>query len=1066
MIQPAAKVYDAAKTDRELQEWWRSSGIYDKVKKLRATGRPWYFLDGPPYASGSIHLGTAWNKIIKDTILRHRTMCGLNVLRQPGWDCHGLPIEVKVEELLGIQTKKDIEQKIGVEEFIRQCKKWATDHVSLMTEQFKRLGVWMDWDNPYITFRNDYIESAWWTVKRAYERGLLKKDLRVIHWCTRCETALAEHEVRGEYYDVKDPSLFARFKLRDRPNEYLLIWTTTPWTLPADLAVCVNPDYDYSSVAVGSDVYILATALVDKVMQELGFKDYRVLSLMKGKSMEGLRYEHPLLEEVPKQKEYLEHHRVILGGHVTLDEGTGCVHTAPGHGEEDFVVGARYGLPVFSPAGPDGKFTEEAGKYVGMYVKDADRVILEDLQRKGVLVKQAVITHQYPYCWRCQSPLIFRATEQWFLKVADIKSTILSKNAEKVHWVPDWVAIRYANGVDSVGDWCISRQRYWGIPIPIWMCEQCKNLTVIESLKELSSLSLSPVGDIDLHRPQVDRVEIRCAKCGGTAKRIPDVLDVWFDSGIASWASLGYPKDTEQFKQLWPSEFITEGEDQVTKWFYSQQVCSIAAFDDMPYKKVLMHGFSLDEHGRKMSKSLGNVVSPEDVVNKYGVDVLRFYMLGANPPWEDLKFSWAGVDIVQRMMGVLWNVHVFATTYMALDEFDPNKVDMDAVSHNFMMEDLWMISRINSVVRDVTKALNDLNIHDAARAISNFVLQDLSRWYVRLVRERVWIEKEDPRKLAAYVVLYQAMHTLARLLAPIAPHISEAIYRDLVRPVNPTAPESVHMLPWPGVDEWAIDAKLEQGMNMVRAFVEAGAAARQRASLKLRWPVQTVIVQAATPEISLNIKGLEELLRSQLNSKELDLLGPGESSKLSRLKVKINEPALTNTLGPMSQRAIKVLAAMNASRLKEEVERYGAVGLQLDGYKTRISKEILSFEEELPEGFITMETEFGGIMIDTRMTPELEAESLARELVRRLQTMRKEMDLGMEERVDVVIGVKEEDNLRPLASQQGYISREVRVGNLRICRIEDVTGEGYLKDWNVDGENFRLLIRRASRAQR
>ncbi len=1061
MIQPAAKFHDAKKTEREVQDWWLSAGIYEKVKGLRAGAKPWYFLDGPPYASGNIHLGTAWNKLVKDTIIRYKTMCGLNVRRQPGWDCHGLPIEVKVEELLGIKSKKDIEQKIGVDEFIQQCKKWATDHVTLMTEQFKQLGVWMDWDDPYITFRRDYIESAWWTLKRAYERGLVKRDMRVIHWCPRCETALAEHEVRGEYQDDTDPSLYVRFRLRDRPNEYLLVWTTTPWTLPADVAVTVNPDYDYSEVEVGQDTYILANALVEKVMAELGIAEYKEVDSVKGSSLEGLQYEHPLLDEVPKQKEFVQHHRVILGSHVTLDEGTGCVHTAPGHGDEDFVVGARYSLPVFSPVGPDGKFTEEAGKYVGLFVKAADAMIMDDLQKKGLLMKQGKVRHQYPHCWRCQSPLLFRATEQWFLKVGDIKPAIIQKNLEKVKWAPDWAAIRYSNGVESSGDWCISRQRYWGIPLPIWICDQCKNVTMIGGLGELAAQSLSPVGDIDLHRPHVDRVEVKCPKCGGVSRRVPDVLDVWFDSGVASWASLGYPKSQELFKQLWPADFVTEGEDQVTKWFYSQQVVSTAAFDDLPYKRVLMHGFALDEKGRKMSKSLGNVVNPSDVIGKAGVDVLRLYILGANPPWEDLKFSWKSLDLVQRMVGVLWNVHVFTTTYMALDEFDPLKVDMGKACASLLPEDVWMISRVNSVSREVTAALESLDLHSAVRAVSNFILEDLSRWYVRSVRERVWIEKDDPKKVAAYVVLYQAMHVLVRLLAPFAPHVSEAIYRDLVKAVNPRSPESVHMLPWPSVDEAAIDKKLEDGMRMVRAFVEAGALARQQAKLKLRWPVKEVAVKALSKENLASLQGLDELLRSQLNCKRLVVVGPDERLAGMGLRVKLDEKLFAEKFGLLAPRAMELIRSMDAQRLAGEMDRHGFVGLHFDGYKLSVHQGLVGFEEEPTAGIALVDTEFGKLAMDTRMTPELEAESMARELVRRLQTMRKDLDLGMEERVDASIGVANEEDFRLLGMQQEYISREVRVRHLRICRCDEVAGEGLAKDWSIDGDNYKLLVKRA-----
>jgi len=722
MIEQAPRKYDARRFEEEIQRKWEAEGTYEKVKELHSQDPDWFFLDGPPYASGAIHLGTAWNKVIKDAILRYKSMCGFNVHRQPGWDCHGLPIEVKVEESLGIRTKKDIEQEIGIDRFIGECKRWALTHVEMMTNQFKRLGVWMDWDKPYLTLTDDYIESVWWTLKRAHERGLMQKDLRVIQWCPRCETALAEHEVRGEYRDVSDPSLYARFKLEQSPNEYILIWTTTPWTLPANIAVCVHPEFYYAKVAVGDNVYIMAEALVSRVMEELDIRDYRIVDLVKGKELEGLRYEHPLLQEVPKQMEFRDHHRIICGEHVTLEEGTGCVHTAPGHGEEDFEVGKAYNLPVFSPVGPDGRFTPEAGKYSGMFVKDADRVILEDLKAKGVLMKEGTIHHSYPHCWRCKTPLLFRATEQWFLQVSKIKPRILEKNSANVKWVPGWVAERYQNGVESTGDWCISRQRYWGIPLPIWVCSTCAHEVVIGSRRELADLAIGEIPEEDLHRPNIDKVKLRCPKCGGEMRRIPDVLDVWFDSGVCSWASLGYPMRRDKFERLWPSDFITEGEDQVTKWFYGQQVTSIIAFDEVPYRCVLMHGFTLDSEGRKMSKSLGNVVDPLEVVEKYGADVLRFYLLSANPVWEDLRFNWKEVEVVNRMLNVLWNVYVFATTYMSLDKFDPTAASLEELRDSLDPEDRWIISRANTLTKEVTTAFEELNLHVATRALQSFVL--------------------------------------------------------------------------------------------------------------------------------------------------------------------------------------------------------------------------------------------------------------------------------------------------------------------------------------------------------
>jgi len=1062
MIQPAPKVYDARRSEREVIDWWKSNDIYNKVNRMHAGDRPWFFLDGPPYASGAIHLGTAWNKIIKDAILRYKTMRGFNVRKQPGWDCHGLPIEVKVEEKLGIKSKKEIEQTFGVKKFIDECRRWALDHVALMTEQFKLLGVWMDWNSPYVTFTNDYIESAWWTLKRSYEKGLLRMDLRVIHWCPRCETALAEHEVRGEYSDVRDPSLFARFKLVGKPNEYLLIWTTTPWTLPANVAVCVHPDHLYARVGVGDDIYILAEALVADVMGKLGISNYRLMGQVKGKELEGTSYEHPLLEEVPKQREFTQHHRVICGEHVTLEEGTGCVHTAPGHGEEDFVIGVKYNLPVFSPVGPDGKFTADAGKYSGLFVKEADKTILDDLKQKGVLLKHEVITHSYPHCWRCQTPLIFRATPQWFLKISEIKPKILEKNAAGVRWVPDWVAARYTNGVESVGDWCISRQRYWGVPLPIWTCKSCNNITVVGSLQELASASSTSLAEVDLHRPQVDDVVLRCQSCKGEMRRVPDVLDVWFDSGICSWASLGYPKRDEPFKSTWPSDFITEGEDQVTKWFYSQQAASVIAFDEVPYKLVLMHGFALDEHGRKMSKSLGNVIEPSEVIEKYGADVLRFYMLSANAPWEDLRFSWKSIDVVGRMLNVLWNVYVFATTYMALDGFDPTKVNMRRIQDSFLPEDFWMISRINSVTREVTQAFEAFDLHVAARVLSTFVLEDLSRWYVRLIRARTWTEREDPVKLAAYVVLYQALHNLLRLSAPLMPYVTEVMYRGLVRAVDGRAPESAHMLPWPTTYDAAIDVELEQGMKIARAFVDGAAVARQQANLKLRWPVKKAIVRIPSSETKSLLTGLQTLLKSQLNCKELALLRQDEQVAELHLVCKPDVESLKRKFGEQALEISDALQGMDAARLRAELERYGYSGLQLRGQKFRISSSDVRFEEKVPDGFVSASTEFGQVVIDARLTPELKAECLARELVRRFQTMRKEQDLAMEERVDAMIGTDVGEYLKLLAAQQEYIVREVRVRNLQILPTTGVGGPGYIKDWDIDGDRFKLLLRRLS----
>lgn len=1059
MIRQAAKKYNAKRREEEVRSWWRDEEIYEKVKEEHSDDPNWYFLDGPPYASGAVHLGTAWNKLIKDTVLRFKTMQGFDVRRQPGWDCHGLPIEVKVEEKLGLKTKKDIEEKIGIDRFIEKCENWAKKYVSLMSDQFKDLGIWMDWDDPYLTLTDDYIESAWWTLKKAQGKGLLQRDLQVIQWCPRCETALAEHEVRGEYRQVEDPSLFARFKLTYTPNEYLLVWTTTPWTIPANIAVCVNPGFYYAKIAAEGDIYFVAEPLVSKVMDELGIVDYKMVDLVKGEELEGLRYEHPLLEEVPKQHEFKVEHRIICGDHVTLEEGTGCVHTAPGHGQEDFEIGSEYNLPVFSPIGPDGKFTGEAGKYQGKFVKDADEEILNDLEQNDTLMKRGVIRHSYPHCWRCGTALIFRATDQWFLNVDQIRSRILEKNSAKVKWVPQWVQKRYEDGVESVGNWCVSRQRYWGIPLPIWVCENCEYEKVVGSRNELIREATSEVGELGLHRPSIDKVILNCPKCGGPMRRVTDVLDVWFDSGICSWASLNYPKHKDEFKLLWPSDFITEGEDQVTKWFYSQQVASIIAFDEVPYREVLMHGFTLDEEGRKMSKSLGNVVDPFNVVKEYGSDVLRFYMLHASPVWEDLHFSWKEVETINRMSNVFWNIFVFTTTYMSLDEFDPKSVNESEMERHLTPEDRWILSRVNSVCRKVTEDLGRRRFHEATRTLESFVLEDLSRWYIKLVRGRTWIEREDPKKLAAYSTLYEVFYILLRIIAPFMPHMSEVMYQGLVRAADSSQPESVHQKSWPEPQNERINEQLEQDMDVARSLVEAGAKARQEAGIKRRWPVIRAVIRANSSEEKESIQRTESILRNQLNCKEVVALTPEEFSNEIELSCGVDIDVLEEKFGELAPTIKTVIRRMDPDQVLFQLKEQGFVGMQVEGQQIEVGPGAISLQE-IPEEFVADSSPHGLVMIDTRVTSDLRAERLARDLVRRLQKMRKEMDLEMEERVDVTVGVGKEELRDLLATKEDYITREVRIRQLCFEKLSDIGGRGYEKKWKINDESFKLAIER------
>ncbi|ADL59330.1 isoleucine--tRNA ligase [Methanothermobacter marburgensis] len=1038
-IQEAEKSYKPHVIEEKVQSFWEERDIYERVKELREEGPRYSFLDGPPYCSGRIHLGTAWNKIMKDSYLRFKSMRGFNVRRQPGWDTHGLPIEHKVEGILGVRSKKDIEDKIGIEEFVRKCREFAMENKAVMTSQFQRLGVWMDWDDPYVTFDPAYMESCWWTLKRAHEKDLLLRDLRVITWCPRCETALALAEI--DYHEKEDPSIYVKFPVSG--DTYILVWTTTPWTLPANMAVAVHPDFDYAHTRLDGETYIMAEALVEKVLGE----EAEIIKTVRGSELEGLTYRHPLDEEVPCHRDM--EHRVILGDHVTLTEGTGCVHTAPGHGPEDFEIGKEYGLPVFCPVDEAGVFTEDAGKYRGLFVKDADSDIIDDLRSKNLLLRAETISHRYGFCWRCKTPIIYLATEQWFLKITEIKDKMLSE-LDRVQWIPSWAGeSRFRNWIENARDWTISRQRYWGIPIPIWVCEDCDSIHVVGSIGELRELAVEGQLEGDfIHRPHVDRIILECGRCGGRMKRTPDVLDVWIDSGVAGWAALHYPREKELFSEWFPYDFITEGHDQTRGWFYSQLGCGVIALDETPYRRVLMHGFTLDEEGRKMSKSLGNVVEPEDVIEKYGADVLRFYLLWANKPWEDLKFVWDELKNVNKMFNILWNVYVFATTYMSLDRFQPGDHELEDL--HFRDEDRWIISRVNSVALKVTEALDNLHFHRATREIHDFIVEDLSRWYIRLIRSRTWIERDDPDKLAAYHSLYTALKTLIVTLSPIAPHVCEDIYQNLVRGAEPDSPESIHMLDWM-VSEDAVDGKLEAEMDIVREIIEACARARDTARYKLRWPVREIVVVSEDDKVLEAAESLKGVIAEQANAKSIRT-----STEFPDMRI-IAKPNPA-TLGPKLRQdmppVMRKLEEADGAEVKAALESEGSFRVDLDGRIIVLEPDDIIFETELPENIVNAQFEGGSVFVDTELTPEIMSEAMARELVRRIQDMRKDLDLDVEARIEV--SVKCSPEFRELTEpQREFVENEVRASHLSF----DYTELEYTKEWKISDENLIISIK-------
>lgn len=1075
-IQEAEKSYQSKKIEEQVQKFWEDRDIYQRTNQLRENEPKYSFLDGPPYCSGRIHLGTAWNKIIKDTHLRFKSMNGFSIRRQAGWDTHGLPIEHKVEGLLGLTSKKQIETEIGIENFINQCRQFAVENKAVMTEQFQKIGIWMDWDDPYVTFDPKYMESCWWTLKKANEKDLLVNDLRVITWCPRCETALAMAEI--DYENKDDPSIYVKFPLEtpevaENGKEFVLVWTTTPWTLPANMAISVHPDFDYAYVKVEDEVYIIAEALVDSLFgssecncdhgdnahsEEVqgdsdccggeGEKPYEILKIVKGSELEGKSYKHPLTDEIPQQKVF--EHKILPGDHVTLTDGTGCVHTAPGHGPEDFEIGKEYGLPIFCPVDEAGLFKDEAGKYEGQFVKDADQGIIDDLDIHGLLLKAGIINHRYGFCWRCKTPIIYLATQQWFLKITEIKDQMLSELV-KVKWVPSWAGeSRFRNWVENARDWTISRQRYWGIPIPIWSCEDCGEITVVGSVAELKEKAVEDTlqGDF-IHRPHVDDIIIPC-KCGENMKRTPDVLDVWIDSGVAGWASLHYPQEKELFEEWFPYDFITEGHDQTRGWFYSQLGTGVIALDKTPYQKVLMHGFTLDEDGRKMSKSLGNVVEPGEVIELYGADIMRFYLLWANKPWDDLKFVWDELKNVSKMFNILWNVYVFSTTYMALDNFSPEFYTEKDIK--LRDEDYWILSRINSVAQEVSESLDSLFFHKATRSINHFILEDLSRWYVRLIRGRTWVEKDDPDKLGAYHTLYTVLELLITLMAPIAPHITEDIYQNLVRSVRMKHPESIHMLEWNYSPE-LINPELEAEMDVAREIIEACARARDVARYKLRWPVSEIIVVSEDEKPLKAAKSLEAVLKEQANTKTVVT-----ASEFPQLK--LNATPNRKTLGPRLRQDVplvgKELEKADGMELKHKLDSEGSITIELADKSVELSPEDVIFETELPEDVVSAEFEGGSVFVNTQLTPEILSESMARELIRRIQDMRKDMDLDVEAHIKVSVDCSSEFKAL-VEKQMEFVGHEVRAEKISFNAEE---GE-YTKEWKIEEHELTVSIFKA-----
>lgn len=986
--------------------------------------------------------------MIKDAILRYKRLAGYKVHDQPGYDTHGLPIEVAVEKLYNIKNKQEIQSKIGIENFIMACKDFALKNAKGLTESFKDVGVFMDWENPYYTFDKEYISNSWFIIKKSFDRGLLEIGEDVLHWCPRCETVLADYEV-SEYRDIEDPSIYVKFKVKGTHNKYLLIWTTTPWTIPANVFVMINGNVEYAEVQVKDEIYIVALSRIKDLFKEIGISEYKILRVVKGSELVGLEYEHPLEDLVPAQHKVKEFHKVIdAGNFVSTYEGTGLVHSAPGHGDIDFQIGTKNGMPTIMLVDDQGKFNEDAGKYKGIYVRDASELIIEDLRRKGALLYATKIVHRYPVCWRCKTPLILRAVKQWFIRVTKLKEELLDA-INKVKWIPEWGKSRIENLVKELRDWVISRQRFWGIPLPIWICSKCGNVMVIGSIEELKKVSINGVPE-DPHKPWIDKVIVKCSKCGGEAKRVPDVADVWFDSGVAFFASLG-KEWLSNWEKYGPVDLVLEGHDQLRGWFFSLLRTSIIGFDKPPYVSVLVHGFMLDEQGREMHKSLGNYVEPQTVIEKYGRDVLRLWLL-RNTTWEDVRFSWKNIELSKRDLQIVWNVYNFASTYMSLDNFDPTKIDEKEIRKYLRIEDRWILSRFYSMLKKTYQAMEDYKIHELANNVFTFIIEDVSRFYLKIVRKRAWVEENTPDKLALYYTLYKILSNWIILASIVTPFIAEKIYSQFV--VNKKL--SVSMESLPKVEEEFIDIELEKTMELVKKVLEASLNARSKAGIKLRWPLKKIVIFLKEEEYIKKLLSMKELLLNILNCKEVEIFGIDGYKLFGKVKAQPNPSTIGSDFKRLSKAVMDYIIA-NSYTVAEDIINKNFHKVILNGNEITILPKHVNIIEESIEGFVTTRNEFGGIAINKEISEEEEEEGIVRDLVRRIQLMRKLLNLNVTDYITVSIKLPVERS-KILDKYMNYIKNEVRAKNIESS--EEVKGE-LVRSWDIEGEEYVIGISKA-----
>ena len=1034
--------------EKETAQFWKDHDIFKKSIETREGDPVYTFYDGPPTANGKPHIGHVLTRVIKDMIPRYRTMKGYMVPRKAGWDTHGLPVELEVEKKLGLDGKEQIEE-YGLDPFITQCKESVWKYKGMWEDFSKTVGFWADMDNPYVTYNDNFIESEWWALKTIWDKGLLYKGFKIVPYCPRCGTPLSSHEVAQGYKAVKERSAVVRFKVAGE-DAYFLAWTTTPWTLPSNVALCVNPEETYCKVkAADGYVYYMAKALLDKVLGKLGTEEtpaYEILETYKGTDLEYKEYV-PLYEGAAKsaEKQHKKAHFVTCADYVTMSDGTGIVHIAPAFGEDDAQVGRKYDLPFVQFVDGKGSMTEDT-PYAGLFVKDADPKVLVDLDKEGLLFDAPKFEHDYPFCWRCGTPLIYYARESWFIKMTAVKDDLI-RNNNTINWIPKSIGEgRFGDWLNNIQDWGISRNRYWGTPLNVWQCEGCGKMECIGSRQELEEKSGNPEAQtVELHRPYIDAITLTCPDCGKTMKRVPEVIDCWFDSGAMPFAQHHYPfENKELFEQQFPAQFISEAVDQTRGWFYSLLAESTLLFNKAPYKNVIVLGHVQDENGQKMSKSKGNAVDPFDALEQHGADAIRWYFYSNSAPWLPNRFHADAVTEGQRkFMGTLWNTYAFYVLYANIDEFDPTKYSLEYDKLSVM--DKWLLSRLNSCVKTVDDCLANYKIPETTKALQAFV-DDMSNWYVRRSRQRFWAKGMEQDKINAYMTLYTALVTFIKASAPMIPFMTEDIYQNLVKSVNTDAPESIHLCDFPAVDEAMIDEKLEQDMGEVLDIVVLGRAARNASGIKNRQPIGQMFVngEAALTDY------YKQIIEGELNVK--DVIFKDDVSDLTDYTFKPQMRILGPKYGKDLGKIRNILANLNGSAAKKELDANGFLTIELNDGKINLLPEELLIDMSQKEGYVSQADHGVTVVLDTNLTPALLEEGFVREIISKVQTMRKEAGFEVTDHITVY----EEGNDKIKEVMTKYTD-EIKNDVLADDMCLDAEG-GYSKEWDINGEKVRLGV--------